>query len=166
MNSARYFFLMGLTYFMGICPLVANAQKSELTGIVSEEKIIQNDRIFEIYIKRYQPDSTAIAYLANLNKEVNLKVFMGSWCRESRKYIPQLMKILQVADSDNIQVEYIAVNAQKNIPLSFLKNHQIKYIPTILVFDDRNELGRIVEKPQMPIELEIVEILKQAEKIE
>lgn len=142
------------------------AQSHELVGPISKEQIIQHDRIYEIYIERYQPDSTAVNYLSALTDTVELVVFIGSWCRESKKHIPPLMKTLELAKAKNLSVRYVAVNAQKNSPGKFLKKFNIKYIPTVVVLNTDNELGRIVEEPQMPIELELVEILRKAEKIE
>ena len=70
------------------------------------------------------------------------------------------MKSLREADAKNIHVEYVGVNAQKNSPESFLNMHQIKYIPTVVVLKGDKEIGRIVEEPQQPIELELMEILE------
>lgn len=160
MNSARYFFLVTIIFVGVMVPEVVQAQEAELTGPVTEQQVLENDRIYEIYIKRYNPESVAVDYLMNINAPVKLMVFLGSWCRESKKYIPRLMKTLREANSEKIHVEYVAVDAQKKFPESFLNIHQIKYIPTVVVLKDDKEIGRIVEEPQKPIELELIEILK------
>ncbi|MAO66341.1 MAG: hypothetical protein CL666_15215 [Balneola sp.] len=160
MNSARYFFLVSIIFWGMMAPGAVQAQETELTGPVTEKQILENDRIYEIYIDRYTPDSVAIDYLMNMKEPVKLMVFLGSWCRESKKYIPRLMKSLREADAKNIHVEYVGVNAQKNSPESFLNMHQIKYIPTVVVLKGDKEIGRIVEEPQQPIELELMEILE------
>ena len=141
-------------------PGAVQAQEANLTGPVTEKQILENDRIYEIYIDRYTPDSVAIDYLMNIKEPVKLMVFLGSWCRESKKYMPRLMKTLRETDSEKIDVEYIGADAQKKYPESFLNMHQIKYIPTVVVLKADKEIGRIVEEPQKPIELELMEILE------
>jgi hypothetical protein len=158
MNSARLFsftvilllVLVGETY----------AQSDALRGSVSKEEILENDHIYEIYIDRYKPDSSAVKYLSALEDSVELIVFIGSWCRESKKYIPGLMKTLQVVGTDLISTEYIGVDQAKKFPEIFLKKYEIKYIPTVVALKGNKELGRIEEKPRQLIETDLVQILK------
>ena len=167
MNSAsisRFLLIIGLIYIYGIQE--ARAQSSELVGPVSESEILSADRIFEIYVDRYRPDSSAVEYVKNWKEPVNVIIFFGTWCRDSKKYIPGFMKLMRTAAPENIEVEYIGVDAQKKFPGKFLKKFNIKYIPSVVVLNGDSELGRIEEKPQKPIELAFVEILKKAEKID
>ena len=158
MNSAMRVLLVFV--FLSVMMGQAYAQFSELLGPVSKKEILENDHIFEIYIDRYQPDSSAVEYLSAAEDSVQLIVFIGSWCRESKKYIPGLMKTLQLAGSDLISAEYIGVDQKKNLPQKFLKKFEIEYIPTIVVLKGNKEFGRIEEKPRQLIETDLVQILR------
>ena len=153
--------------FLGVMSSVTvQAQSKDLVGPVTKEQILDSERIYEIYMKRYTPDSAAVEYMATLDESLEVIVFLGSWCPESKKYIPRLMKALEVSSSEHINVKYVGVDAQKKSPKEFLKKHQIKYIPSVVVLKGDIEVGRLAKKPQEPIELEFVEILKRVKKIE
>ncbi|MBD3617297.1 MAG: hypothetical protein HUJ22_12070 [Gracilimonas sp.] len=164
MNSARQALFITIVLFGMLNMDFAYGQTSDLTGPVTAEEIVEQDRIFEIYINRYKPDEKAVEYLSTQQDSVTLYVFFGNWCRESKKYIPGLMKSLKLANTSFIQPEYIGVDIQKKIPESFLKKFEIKYIPTVVVLKGDVELGRIEEKPHQLIETDLVQILKGNEK--
>ncbi|WP_421773161.1 thioredoxin family protein [Gracilimonas sp.] len=161
MNSASRFVFVVLFGFGLMWPSTLKAQQQDLTGPVTKEEILANDRIYDIYIGRYKPDQEAVEYLSTYQDSVQLMVFVGSWCRESKKYIPGLMKILELAKAGNIGVQYIAVDRQKKFPKSFLNKFDIKYIPTVLVLKGTTEVGRIEEKPHRLIETDLVQILDE-----
>lgn len=160
MNSARWFLFMVIVCFGVLSFQQTKAQQNELIGPVSKKEILANDRIYQIYIDRYEPNVEAVQYLSAYKDSVQLMVFVGSWCRESKKYIPGLMKTLELSEAKNINVQYIGVDRQKKFPESFLNKFDIKYIPTVLVLKGNKELGRIEEKPHQLIETDLVQILE------
>lgn len=161
MNSARRLLITLCLFFFGMIYGKVNAQSGDLIGPVTPEEIITKERIFEIYMKRYQPDDGSVKYLSALEDTVTLYIFFGTWCRESKKYIPGLMKSLQLADSKFIETKYMGTDRQKKVPAELLKMFNIKYIPTVVVLKGDKEIGRIVEKPLQPIEADLVQILKR-----
>ncbi|MCH2450638.1 MAG: thioredoxin family protein [Gracilimonas sp.] len=161
MNSARLMILSVIILF-GVMIIPATAQSTaNQVGPVTAEEITDHDRIFSIYVDRYDPDREAIEYLSSQEDSLVLYIFFGNWCRESKKYIPGLIKTLKMLDSDLIEVTYIGVDEQKKYPESFLNKFDIKYIPTVVVLKGGFEIGRIEEKPQRPIESDLVQILKR-----
>lgn len=164
MNLARaVLFLFALCIGMMSMEIVL-AQSETMTGIISSEEILENDRIYNIYKNRYQPDEDAVGYLSSFNDSVKVKVFWGSWCKESKKYIPGLMKTLELAGNPKISIQYIGIDAQKEIPQEFLIKFDIKYIPTVVVLKGNVELGRIEEEPLQSIETDFVQILQKIDK--
>lgn len=162
MNSARVlFFILVIGWFILPDFKTMGQTQNDLIGQVSVEQIFKSNRIFEIYTDRYTPNEDAIQFLKDLKGNYSLQVFFGSWCRESTKYLPGLVKTLKLAANDGIEVAFIGVDSQKKFPNQFLKMIDIKYIPTVVVLNNGNEVGRIVEKPQQPIETELVQILKR-----
>lgn len=161
MNSARLIFLSTIILYGGLSvPAIAQSQADQV-GRVTAEEIIDHDRIFSIYVDRYDPDEKAIEYLNSQKDSLTLYIFFGNWCRESKKYIPGLIKTLQSLDSDLIEAIYVGVDDQKKYPESFLNKFDIKYIPTVVVLKGDVEIGRIEEKPQKPIESDLVQIVKR-----
>ena len=160
MNCARWFLFIVIVWSGMMMSRTAKAQQNDLIGLITKEEILANDRIYQIYIDRYEPDNEALQYLSAYKDSVQLMVFVGSWCRESKKYIPGLMKTLELSKAKNIDIQYIGVGRQKKFPESFLNKFDIKYIPTVLVLKGNKELGRIEEKPHQLIETDLVQILE------
>ncbi|HKK25571.1 MAG TPA: thioredoxin family protein [Gracilimonas sp.] len=163
MNSARVTFFILLICFLLLVNQEGKAQdkRGYLIGEVTPAQIVENDRIFEVYVERYNPDPLSLDYLESVEEKYIVMVFFGSWCRESIKYIPGLVKTILELRNDQIEYSFIGVGEQKKMPDEFLNVFDIEYIPTVVVQKDGKELGRIVERPQLPIETELVQILKR-----
>jgi thiol-disulfide isomerase/thioredoxin len=116
---------------------------------------------FEENSKAYTPDMTLIEEIKPLLKPCYVKVFMGSWCEDSQREVPALLKLLDLADFDSSQLEIIAMTHDKDTPENYEADYQIEFIPTIMFFKDGAELNRIVEYAQETLELDMLKILKQ-----
>lgn len=166
MYSARLYSLFFFTVFtLTVFGNKIHAQSQHIVGATTLEEISEKDNIFQIYMDRYQPEEAAVEFLKSVEDSVSLLVFIGTWCRESKKYIPGLIKTLKAADSPFISLKYVGVDEQKKIPETFLKTFEIEYIPTVVVMKGREEIGRIEEAPQQLIETDLVEVLKGKGKV-
>ena len=116
---------------------------------------------FEENSKAYTPDMTLIEEIKPLLKPCYVKVFMGSWCEDSQREVPALLKLLDLAEFDSSQLEIIAMTHDKDTPENYEADYQIEFIPTIMFFKDGSELNRIVEYTQETLELDMLKILKQ-----
>tara|TARA_B100000941_G_C28476894_1_gene539750 strand:- start:592 stop:1074 length:483 start_codon:yes stop_codon:yes gene_type:complete len=92
--------------------------------------------------------------------KVSIKVFLGTWCEDSKREIPILFEILKFCGYDMSKVELIGLSREKTSPSKIEKNFDIKRIPTIIFLKNDNELNRIVEYPIESIEKDILKILK------
>ena len=137
-----------------------NAQNSDIVGVTSPEEIRSTHRIFDIYIDRYEPDSTALVYLSNYDEPIDFKILFGTWCHDSKREVPAFIKTIELANNSNFSVEYIGVNREKTDGKEFSKLYNLQYTPTFIIFKSSYEVGRIVEEVIKPIEIELVEILK------
>jgi thiol-disulfide isomerase/thioredoxin len=116
---------------------------------------------FEENTKAYTPDMTVIEEIKPLLKSCYIKVFMGTWCEDSQREVPALMKLLNLTEFDQSQLEIIAMTHDKDTPENYEADYEIEFIPTILLFKDGAELNRIVEYTQETMELDLLKILKQ-----
>lgn len=140
------------------------SQSNSFIGPVQEEEILAAFPIYEIYKDRYQPEAPVISQLVQVQDSVKLMVFWGSWCKDSKKQVPRMMKVLEAAGNPFLQIQYVGVDEKKNFPKRFLNKFNIKYIPTIVVLKGDLELGRITEKPRQSVEAELVQILGNKKK--
>ncbi|MFK5982336.1 MAG: thioredoxin family protein [Flavobacteriaceae bacterium] len=94
-------------------------------------------------------------------KDINIKVFMGTWCSDSQRETPALYKILDAAEFDYSNIEIIAVNHDKETPKHLEKNMDIQYVPTIIFYKEGKEIGRYVELAQETLEKDMLAILNE-----
>lgn len=137
-----------------------NAQNSDIVGVTSPEEIRSTHRIFDIYIDRYEPDSTALAYLSNYDDPIDIKILFGTWCHDSKREVPAFIKTMELANNSNFNVHYIGVNREKTDGQGFSEIYNLQYTPTFVIFKGSYEIDRIIEETSDRIEIELVEILK------
>ena len=88
---------------------------------------------------------------------------MGSWCEDSHRDVPQLYKILDEAKFDESKLKVISVDEDKLTPEGFEKDMDIQNVPTIILYKNNKELGRIVEYPIQTLEKDMLSILSGKE---
>lgn len=116
---------------------------------------------FEESSEAYTPDMALVQEIKPLIKPCYIKVFMGSWCEDSQREVPALLKLLKLTEFDQSQLEIIAMTHDKDTPENYEADYAIEFIPTIMFFKDGSELNRIVEYTQESLEQDILKILKQ-----
>ena len=102
------------------------AQDNHLVGETSEQEIREQHRLFDIYTKRYSPDSASIVFLSQFRDSIHISVVFGTWCHDSKKQIPAFMKTLETANNPLITVDYIAVDKRKNDPKNLAKTVELE----------------------------------------
>lgn len=111
----------------------------------------------------YQIDEKAISELRkNKITSYDLIVFIGTWCEDSHRDFPRLMKILEEVKYPDSRLTIIAVNRKKESPNGEESKYNVSKVPTIIVQKYGKEIGRIIEMPTTGyIERDLVEILKK-----
>jgi thiol-disulfide isomerase/thioredoxin len=79
--------------------------------------------------------------------QYSYEVFLGTWCGDSRREVPRMEKILSEMGIDIAMVSIIAVDRDKFSPNGEHEGKDIRYVPTLIVSKDNQEIGRIVESP-------------------
>ena len=109
--------------------------------------------------EEYTVDSGQIDELKPLLKDVDITIFMGTWCGDSKRETPRFYKILDAAGKTK-EVKLITVDHSKTTPEGLEAGKDIKRVPTLIFSKDGKELGRIVEYPIESLEADMLKILK------
>ena len=107
----------------------------------------------------YNPNSDILAKIKPLIKKKGIVLIMGTWCEDSEREIPGFIKILESINYDIKKMRIIAVDENKITPNFIEKKFGLINIPTIIFYDNENEINRIVEFPIKSIEEDILDIL-------
>lgn len=118
------------------------------------------------YVKEHDEYALDQKAISELKKErlgsYDIIVFMGTWCEDSHRDIPRLMKILEEVGFPESKLTIIAVNRKKESPTGDESLYNIQKVPTIILKRYGKEAGRIIEMPTTGyIERDMVEILKK-----
>lgn len=118
------------------------------------------------YVKEhdeYVLDQKAIAELRKQKiNSYNIIVFLGTWCEDSHRDFPRLMKILEEVKFPDSKLTMIAVNRKKESPTGDEVRYNVQKVPTIIVEKYGKEIGRMIEMPSTGyVERDLVEILKK-----
>ncbi|MET4082882.1 thiol-disulfide isomerase/thioredoxin [Pedobacter sp. UYP30] len=116
--------------------------------------------MFDPLYASYLPDSTTITQIKPLLDKTHIKIVFGTWCGDSKVYVPHFFKILDAAAYGEKNVDIIAVDGNKKAENGLVDSLDIQRVPTFIVYNDNNkELGRIVEHPNTTLEADLLEIL-------
>ncbi len=117
------------------------------------------DQSYQSYIV----DTVSARQLQPLLKGKIVEIFLGSWCGDSRREVPRMLKILALAGLDTNHIPLVFVdNTEKNYkqsPQHEERGKNIHHVPTFIVYDKKTELGRIVESPVVSLEKDMLAIL-------
>jgi thiol-disulfide isomerase/thioredoxin len=115
---------------------------------------------FDSQFDLYQPSESYIDKLENKIDDYEITVVMGTWCIDSKREVPRLFKVLSDAGYNLKRVKVIAVNREKQAVVVNIEDLNIERVPTIIVYKDEKEVGRIVEIPKRSMEADLWKIIK------
>ena len=110
----------------------------------------------------YTPISETMEKLKPLLKNVEITMFMGTWCEDSHRDVPHLYKILDDLNFEESKLLVYAVSEEKTTPEGYEDGKNIIQVPTIIFYKDGKEQGRIVEYSIYTLEEDMLAILSGA----
>lgn len=141
--------------------------REKLLGIVNKDAFT-NDSFatwFKPQYSNYEVDKNTIKSVAEKLKKYEIKVFMGTWCGDSKREVPRFYKILESINFPKKQLTMVAVdNTKENYkksPGEEEKGLNIIKVPTFIFYLNGKEVNRIVESPIESLEKDIASILDE-----
>lgn len=140
---------------------VQQTEDKLLLGPIAKENLMQepfNEWFVSAY-KSYTPEEELVSNIAQTINAFDITVFMGTWCSDSQREIPQLYKILEAADYNMSKLKVIAVDRDKKTPNSLEEGYHIELVPTIIFNKNGKEVNRFVEFAQESLVKDIYKIV-------
>ncbi len=108
-----------------------------------------------------QPDLAAAVRLAEIGgPEVEVTVYLGTWCDDSRRELARLWRAVDLAGGSlPFDLTYLGVDREKRRPASVVAGARLDYLPTFVVRRGGEELGRIVEQSPGGIEADLAALV-------
>jgi|ERR1043165_1086868 thiol-disulfide isomerase/thioredoxin len=158
----RRCFILVLSLFV----LSAAAQKKYkkvITGNLTLSQFYSDEELKQWFPERhdaYHVNDTLIKDVAAVVAHQNVIVILGTWCSDSQREFPRLVKILEAANFPLERLHLYGVNKKKTLPAKIVKRYGITNVPTIIVWDGKDEVGRITEKPKISLEQDLSKMKK------
>lgn len=165
---------LGTSYFINAQKVVVNRELETtqdgkmLVGIQLREQL-QKAPYSDWYTTEYQEYQTDKKSISELKKQkigtYHIIAVLGTWCDDSHRELPRLLKILDEAGYPENKLQLLAVNRKRESPTGEEGLYNIQKVPTFIVFKYGKEIGRILEAPKSGwIERDLLEILKKDDK--
>lgn len=122
-------------------------ENGNLVGIATKKDFQQEpygSEWFNDFYSYYETDKGTVKKLKPYLKDIKIKGFMGTWCGDSKREIPNFYKILDEAEFDYKNLELVTVNRQKKAN-GLEKGFDVIRVPTFIFYRDGKEVGRFVE---------------------
>jgi len=141
---------------------VNNRDQTHLCGPISIDDL-QTDSLKVWYRKYYDAISLSQKphkWKKNL-KKTTVDIYLGTWCGDSKKYVPEFIKLWEELGLHTDQINLIALYSgekTKQGPNGEEKGKGIHRVPTFIFSEGGKEYARIVEKPVNDLETDIAQI--------
>lgn len=151
------------------------------TEIINEKKqatllghcsynILESENQKEWFTKNfsnYKVDTATALQLKPLLAGKTIEIFLGTWCGDSRREVPAMLKILETAGCDTNTIKLIFVHnadsVYKQSPQHEERGKFIHHVPTFIVYEGNKELNRIVETPIVSLEKDLLAVLNKTD---
>ncbi len=142
----------------------SQATAQDLEGIIKLSDL-QSEPYSKWYFDNFHaahPDDAVLSKIKGLLQDKKIVIVMGTWCGDSKMWVPYFYRMLELMDYDPGKVTLIAINRDKKAEGVNLEKYKIERIPTFIIYDKNGkELGRIVESPRYSLEKDLLEILEK-----
>jgi len=128
------------------------ATTTDFVGVISSAKLNAYYQGFSEEYDNYRLSNEDIELINSMKTPIVIKALFGTWCHDSVREIPRLSKLLDQANNDHITSTFIGVDRDKTAEGVF----KLKYTPTVIIYQNNHEIGRIVESPKVSFAQDIM----------
>ena len=112
-------------------------------------------QLFDAHPRFAQGYEAFDAKALKLPDEVSVLLFFGTWCHDSEREVPRLVKLLETAGLSEDKLTLIALDYRKREPKGRAAKFNVRFTPTAIFLRDGEEVGRIVERPNTSLHEDI-----------
>ena len=127
-------------------PLAVNATLKPHSDAITAKRLLSEHDKFAKQYQTFSPTPQDVALMQKLaGKEV--LVLLGTWCHDSAREVPRLIKLLDESKVKLSKITFVTVGYDKRDEAGIALAHDLQYTPTFIVKHNGVEVNRVVEKP-------------------
>ena len=120
-----------------------------LTGKIEQHTLLLKEALYARGYKAFTLTEDEKAQVASWPVNIHIKAFFGTWCHDSQREVPKLLKIMQ--QNQEITKTLFALDINKSDPSGTAKLVDVKFTPTFIIYLADIEIGRIIERPNVSL---------------
>ena len=120
---------------------------------------IQIQNLFTEYpLFKFRYDNYEVTNQINLSdlEDISVVIMFGTWCHDSKREVPRMLRILDSAGVRTEQISLIGVDTNKEEPKGQEKTYNLRNTPTLILLKNGKEVGRIIERPNVSLEADLI----------
>jgi hypothetical protein len=152
----KVWFVAGVTVLVSLLCL-ADVPVNEIT----RQKVLNNEE-WQASYDAYKPDPAKTEELkSKLGSELNIDIYLGLWCADSKNNVPAFLKMLDVAGA-SVPVRFFNVQRKPVKTIQYFSDkYRIEKVPTFIFYRGNVEAGRIIENPTVSLIEDSIAILSK-----
>ena len=120
---------------------------------------------YKVFAENKTSDETSVTDLelldlANQLNNRKVVVVFGTWCHDSQREVPRLLNLLDKVRDHHSEVQFelelIGTAPYQLRDKNLIKKYSLTAVPTIMLFDNGQEIGRVVEHSKISLAADIV----------
>lgn len=108
----------------------------------------------------HMPNISELKLVFKQNKNLKIIIVGASWCGDTEVSFPIFFKIIKMLDLEPNRYTIYGINRAKTEPKEVCHDYHIEKVPTLIVFDGKAEINRIIETPNVSWDEDLLNIIK------
>lgn len=131
-----------------------------LVGTIEQEELFREFPDFQMVYDDYVADAAQVDSLKTLRRPIQVEVYLGTWCGDSRHHVPVFLKLLDAVRNPSFHCTMIGLDRTKRDVHGNASARNIVRVPTMIFLENGIEIGRITESPFGTMEEDVVRIVR------
>lgn len=144
--------------FLSVSVFAQKKFNKVLLGKIEQGTFSEDAEIKQWFLKEYSAykvNDSLVKILAPFLSGKKIVVVLGTWCSDSQREFPRLIRILETINFPMKNLEIYGMNRKKTRPVKIVRTYSITNVPTIVVLKGNVVVGRIIEKPKVSLEYDL-----------
>ena len=152
----KNFLILSISIFITFSFINADRVDKSKNNLLGD---IQVQNLFTEYpLFKFRYDNYEVTEQINLSdlEDISVVIMFGTWCHDSKREVPRMLRILDSAGVGTEQISLIGVDINKAEPNGREKLYNLRNTPTLILLKNGKEVGRIIERPNVSLEADLI----------
>ena len=152
----KNFLILSISIFITFSFISADRVDKSKNNLLGDIQIQNLFTEYPLFKSRY--DNYEVTDQINLSdlEDISVVIMFGTWCHDSKREVPRMLRILDSAGVGTEQISLIGVDINKTEPKGREKLYNLRKTPTLILLKNGKEVGRIIERPNVSLEADLI----------